>query len=312
MTTAAFRQLPFMGVIRVNNEAGKVGYRMGDPAWVNLGQGQPEVGELAGAPARFSDLKIDPADHAYGPVEGLPERREAIAAHYNRLYRKGQASQYTSANVAVAAGGRLALTRIGATLEKLRLGYFTPDYTAYEDLMVTFHRLDPYWIELKPENGFRIDPSALDATVLKEKLGALLISNPCNPTGVVIRGKELAAWVEMGRRRHCTLLMDEFYSHYVYAGSERGPVSSAEFVQDVEKDPVVIIDGLTKCFRYPGWRVGWVVAPSHIINALTAAGSFLDGGRPARSSGPRSRCLSPPRRSGDDGCSEELCREAAA
>jgi aspartate/methionine/tyrosine aminotransferase len=278
MTTAAFRQLPFMGVIRVNNEAMKVGYRMGDPAWCNLGQGQPEVGELSGAPARFSELEIDIADHAYGPVEGIPELREAVAAHYNRLYRRGQASQYTAANVAVAAGGRLALTRIGATLEKLRLGYFTPDYTAYEDLMVTFHRLDPYWIELRPEDGFKIQPAALEALVVKEKLGSLLISNPCNPTGVVVRGKELAAWVEMARRRSCTLLMDEFYSHYVYASDDKGPVSSAAFVQDVDKDPVVIVDGLTKCFRYPGWRVGWVVAPKPVINALTAAGSFLDGG----------------------------------
>jgi aspartate/methionine/tyrosine aminotransferase len=267
-----------MGVIRVNNEASKVGYRMGDPAWCNLGQGQPEVGELSGAPARFSELEIDIADHAYGPVEGIPELREAVAAHYNRLYRRGQASQYTAANVAVAAGGRLALTRIGATLEKLRLGYFTPDYTAYEDLMVTFHRLDPYWIELRPEDGFRIEPAALEARVVKEKLGSLLISNPCNPTGVVVRGKELAAWVDMARRRSCTLLMDEFYSHYVYASDDKGPVSSAAFVQDVDKDPVVIVDGLTKCFRYPGWRVGWVVAPKPVINALTAAGSFLDGG----------------------------------
>lgn len=45
-----FRDLPFMGVIRVNNEAMKAGWRMGDPNWSNLGQGQPEVGVMAGAP----------------------------------------------------------------------------------------------------------------------------------------------------------------------------------------------------------------------------------------------------------------------
>src|SRR5262249_6023514 len=147
-----------------------------------------------------------------------------------------------------------------------------------EDLLVTFHRLDPCWIELRPEDGFRIDPRALEDRVVKERLGALLISNPCNPTGAVIRGAELGAWVEMARRRSCTLLMDEFYSHYVYGADQQGPVSSAAFVEDVERDPVVIVDGLTKCFRYPGWRVGWVVAPQKVIQALTAAGSFLDGG----------------------------------
>lgn len=275
-----FRPLPFMGVIRVNNEAVQHGWRMGDPNWSNLGQGQPEVGPMAGAPERFAHLDIDPGDHAYGPVEGLPELREAVANHYNRLYRAGHASRYTAENVAIAAGGRLALSRLGATLEQLRLGYFTPDYTAYEDLMTTFHRLDPVWIELTAANGFRIDPEALEQRVARDRLGALLISNPCNPTGVVMQGEELAAWVDLARRRRCTLLMDEFYSHYVFRDGQpgAGPVSAAAFVEDVNDDPVVLIDGLTKCFRYPGWRVGWVVAPKAIIQAMTAAGSFLDGG----------------------------------
>lgn len=274
----AFRQLPFMGVIRVNNEAMKVGWVMGDPKWSNLGQGQPEVGPLAGAPERWTRFTVEPTDHAYGPVEGTRELREAVAAHYNRLYRKGKPSQYTFENVCIAPGGRAALTRIGAALDNVKLGYFTPDYTAYEDLLTTFHRLNPQWIELTPDKRFHIPPADLDARVQRDGLGALLISNPCNPTGVAVRGQELAAWVEMSRKRNCTLLMDEFYSHYVYTPDHPGPVSAAAYVNDVNTDPVVVIDGLTKCFRYPGWRLGWVVAPKSVIQALTAAGSFLDGG----------------------------------
>jgi aspartate/methionine/tyrosine aminotransferase len=278
-----FRDLPFMGVIRVNNEAAKVGYVMGDPSWSNLGQGQPEVGELAGAPARFGELKIDLADHAYGPVEGIAELRDAVAAHYNRLYRGGKKSQYTRENVAIAPGGRAALTRLGAALAPVRLGYFTPDYTAYEDLLTAFAAIRPEHIELKASQGFRIDPAALAGIVDARGLGALLISNPCNPTGVAINGDELAAWVELARSRKTTLLMDEFYSHYAYtpdgAGAPGvGGVSAAPFVEDVNTEPVVIIDGLTKCFRYPGWRVGWVVGPRDVIQKVTAAGSFLDGG----------------------------------
>jgi aspartate/methionine/tyrosine aminotransferase len=279
MTSLAnpFKTLPFMGVIRVNEAAARGhGYVMGDPSWSNFGQGQPEVGPLPGAPPRPARIEFDPDDHAYGPVEGLDELREAVAAHYNRLYRQGKASQYTAENVAIAPGGRVALSRCGAALDDLRLGYFTPDYTAYEDLLCTFHRLSPTRIELAPEDGFRITPDALARRVAADGIGALLISNPCNPTGVVIRGDELAAWIELARQRGCALLMDEFYSHYIYDG--QGPVSAAAHVDDVEKDPVVIFDGLTKCFRYPGWRVGWVVASKAIIRTLTAAGSFLDGG----------------------------------
>lgn len=277
---AVFRDLPFMGVIHVNNEAAKCGYRMGDPAWSNLGQGQPEVGEIPGAPARLDRIELAPTDHAYGPVEGLPELREAVAEHYNRLFRRGSASRYSAENVAIGAGGRLTLSRCGAALDRTRLGYFTPDYTAYEDLITTFERMSPVHIELQERDGFRIDPAALDRRVETDRLDSLLISNPCNPTGVVVEREDLAAWVAMARRRKCTLLMDEFYSHYVYRSGRpaEAPVSAAAYVEDVNRDPVVIFDGLTKCFRYPGWRVGWVVAPRDVIRTMTAAGSFLDGG----------------------------------
>ena len=41
---------------------------------------------------------------------------------------------------------------------------------------------------------------------------------------------------------------------------------------------MLIIDGLTKSFRYPGWRIGWIVGPRDMITTMTAVGSFLDGG----------------------------------
>lgn len=274
-----------MGVIRVNDEAMRNhGYRMGDLSWSNLGQGQPEVGEIPGAPPRFDALKIDPADHAYGPVEGLPELRTRIAEHYNRLYRRGQASQYTLENVAVAAGGRLALSRCAAALGAQRLGYFTPDYTAYEDLLNSFPKIEPIWLQLQEVAGFRIAPAELRAAVEDQEIDSLLISNPCNPTGVVIEGNDLRAWVDLSRERGTTILLDEFYSHYVYRTGGAGvppaaaSVSAAEFVENVNEDRVVLFDGLTKCFRYPGWRIGWVVGPRDVIRTLTAAGSFLDGG----------------------------------
>jgi aspartate/methionine/tyrosine aminotransferase len=276
LSASAFRQLPFMGVIRVNVEAMEHGFAMGHPDWSNLGQGQPEVGPMEGAPPRMEHAPFQPEDHAYGAIEGIPEMREAVAAHYNRLYRKGKSSQYTAENVAMAPGGRAALTRIGAALDNVRLGYFTPDYTAYEDLLTTFPRIDPVWIELSASDGWVLDPDYLELRVVADGLGAVLISNPCNPTGAVIHGERLSRLVSLAREKGITLLMDEFYSHYFYGADHS--VSAAEFVDDVNDDPVVICDGLTKSFRYPGWRVGWVVAPKSVIRNLAAAGSFLDGG----------------------------------
>ena len=55
-------------------------------------------------------------------------------------------------------------------------------------------------------------------------------------------------------------------------------ISSAEFVEDVNRDPVLILNGLTKAFRLPGWRICWILGPEEYINSLSSAGSFLDGG----------------------------------
>ena len=277
-TQAPFREVPYMGVIYVVAEAVKLGYRAEDPDWCNLGQGMPEVGELPGAPERVASVQIHPHDQAYGPVEGIPELREAVADLYNRQFRNRKASRYTAENVAISAGGRLGLTRAIWALDGIRLGYFTPDYTAYEDLVGGIPRIEPVHIPLNPEDDFGIDPDALAAHVDREKLRALLVSNPCNPTGHVLRDSRLEAWVDMARRRGTALLLDEFYSHFIWKGS--APVSAAVMVEDVNTDPVLLFDGLTKNFRYPGWRVGWTVGPKDWIETMTKSGSALDGGPP--------------------------------
>lgn len=55
-------------------------------------------------------------------------------------------------------------------------------------------------------------------------------------------------------------------------------VSAAAYVDDVDADPIIIVDGLTKNWRYPGWRISWTVGPRQVIDAIASAGSFLDGG----------------------------------
>src|SRR4029079_12130329 len=107
----ALRDVPYMGVIYVVAEAAKLGYHCDHPEWCNLGQGMPEVGPLPSAPERLTRVAIDVRDHAYGPVAGIGERREAVAELSNRWFRKGMASRYTADNVAISAGGRAGLTR---------------------------------------------------------------------------------------------------------------------------------------------------------------------------------------------------------
>lgn len=272
----AFRRVPRTGVIFVSTEAQERGYRTGAAEWCNLGQGQPETGPLPGAPERVGQLSIDLDDQEYAPVPGLWELREAVANFYNRRYRRGLPSQYTAENVSISGGGRTSLTRAAAALGQINLGHFLPDYTAYEELLDIFRLFSPIPILLEDQSGYQFDVDALRKEILGRGLGAILLSNPCNPTGKVVAGDELAAWVRTSRELDCALLIDEFYSHYVW--HDHGPVSAARYVEDVNVDPVVIFDGLTKNWRYPGWRITWTVGPKSVIEGVASAGSFLDGG----------------------------------
>ncbi len=279
----AFRKVPRTGVIYVMGEATRLGYRHGgepgEDGWCNLGQGQPETGPLPGSPPRVEELTIALDDQEYAPVAGLWELREAIADFYNRAYRRGMPSRYTAENVAVSGGGRAALTRAAASLGQINLGHFLPDYTAYEELLDVFRLFSPIPILLEAERGYAFSVGDLRREILGRGLSAILSSNPCNPTGKHIRGEELAAWVRTAEELDCTLLFDEFYSHYVYGlGGEAPMESAARYVENVDTAPVVLFDGLTKNWRYPGWRVTWTVGPRDVIDAVASAGSFLDGG----------------------------------
>ncbi|HEX7481738.1 MAG TPA: pyridoxal phosphate-dependent aminotransferase [Polyangiales bacterium] len=273
----AFRPVPRTGVIYVMTEAERLGFRMHHPDWCNLGQGQPDTGELPGAPPRREGVGIERFDQDYAPVAGLWQLREAIAGLYNQLLRRGLPSKYTAENVAVSGGGRVSLMRACAAVAQVNLGHFLPDYTAYAELLDIFRRFTPIPILLDPESGYRFTPEQLEREIMGRGLGAILMSNPCNPTGKVVHGEELSRWVGLARSIDCTLMLDEFYSHYIWEGDAR-IVSAAAYVEDVDRDPVVLFDGLTKNWRYPGWRVTWTVGPRRVIESITSAGSFLDGG----------------------------------
>ena len=279
-TPEAFRPVPRTGVIYVMTEAERLGFRMHKEDWCNLGQGQPETGALPGAPPRLQEITIKPNDQDYAPIAGLWELREAVASQYNALLRRGMPSQYSAENVCISSGGRVSLTRACAAIGQINLGHFLPDYTAYAELLDIFRRFTPIPILLDPESGYRFTTEQLRREILGRGLGAILMSNPCNPTGKLVRGEALNEWVATARELDCTLLLDEFYSHYIWDGQD-SVVSGARYVEDVDRDPVVILDGLTKNWRYPGWRVSWTVGPKKVIEAITSAGSFLDGGASA-------------------------------
>jgi aspartate/methionine/tyrosine aminotransferase len=276
-----FRNVPKTGVIYVMSEAKKAGYRYNDPEWANLGQGSPETGPIPNAPPRITSMTINPASHRYSDIEGEIKLRQKVADFYNEIYRKEKTTKYSYKNVSISGGGRTAITRLAAALGNFNVGHFLPDYTAYEELLSIFRAFTPIPILLDEEAGYQISTEELCKEILGRGLQAILVSNPCNPTGQVISGANLKAWVDLSREARCTMIFDQFYSHFVYNGpaeNRTSMVSAAAFVEDVDADPVILVDGLTKNWRYPGWRISWTLAPKSVIDKIASAGSFLDGG----------------------------------
>jgi len=206
--------------------------------------------------------------------------REAVANLYNDTYRKGKASQYTYENVCIVPGGRAGLSRVAAVIGDVYTSYQIPDYTAYDQVLTAFKRLVPVPTALESSNKYRLDIEQTRKDIRTQGLAVILASNPRNPTGQVIKGNELKELVGLSHEG-TTLILDEFYSWYIYSDNEKDlgkSISSAEYIQDVNEDPIVIVDGLTKNWRLPGWRVCWVLGPKNLVTALSQSGSFLDGG----------------------------------
>lgn len=276
------RYVPYMGVIWTVNEASKLGFYNGHPDWCNVGQGQPEVGTIDGAPDRIESLKLQPSDAAYGPVGGTPEVREAIADWVNRTYRKGM-SQYTAENVSFACGGRLALTRLYSIFKDgARIAYKNPDYTAYEDYLYPLrHNCELIELRAEEKDGFTVPVERFENFMYDVRPNAFVFSNPCNPTGQVIKDEAMDRYINAARKENCLLGADEFYATFSYnedGSPAEKAVSALPYVKDINRDPVIVFDGLTKGFRYPGWRAGWAIGPKYLIEMINRAASAVDGG----------------------------------
>lgn len=276
------RYVPYMGVIWTVNEASKLGFYNGHPDWCNVGQGQPEVGTIEGAPDRIENLKLEPSDAAYGPVGGTLEVREAIADWVNRTYRKGM-SQYTAENVSFACGGRLALTRLYSIFKDgTRIAYKNPDYTAYEDYLYPLrHNCELIELRAEEKDGFTVPVDRFEDFMHDVRPNAFVFSNPCNPTGQVIKDEAMDRYIDAARKENCLLGADEFYATFSYSEDgtpAQNAVSALPYVKDINRDPVIVFDGLTKGFRYPGWRAGWAIGPKYLIEMINRAASAVDGG----------------------------------
>jgi aspartate/methionine/tyrosine aminotransferase len=132
---------------------------------------------------------------------------------------------------------------------------------------------EPAIVASSPTNNFL--PTSADYAAVKPKGKALRIrSNPCNPTGQVLRGKKLEEYVRECSQADTGALIDEAYEFFV----SPEPVSAMQYIEDIDKTNIFVAGAATKGLQAPGIRLGWIVASKENVEILGNYSTFVMGG----------------------------------
>lgn len=216
----------------------------------HLNIGQPDIPTPRGMIEAYRNY--DEQVLAYGPSQGLPELRQAIAQYWTR---EGYAVDPSVVNVTFG-GSEAAVFAMAAVAdpgdEVITTEPFYANYLGFAELGGVRLRAVP----ASAQDGFHLPPDAtLDAAV-GPNTRAIVISNPGNPTGTVYTADEMARLGAFAERHDLYLISDEVYREFAYGDT---PVSSALGLPQAD-ERVIIIDSVSKRFSACGARVGAVIS----------------------------------------------------
>jgi len=233
---------------------------------INLGQGFPDTDGPEVVARAAADAIMAGRGNQYPPGPGIPELRQAIAAHQKRFY---SLDVNPDTEVLVTAGATEAIA--AAMLALLEPGdeviAFEPYYDSYA-ACIAMAGATRVPVTLRPP-GFRPDIDALqDAVTSRTRL--ILLNSPHNPTGMVLSAAELAAIARIAVERDLLVVTDEVYEHIVFDG-EHVPIVSLPGMAE----RTVSISSAGKTFSFTGWKIGWVTGSPALVAAVRTTKQFL-------------------------------------
>ena len=244
------------------------GTPMGESGTHPWSQGFPLTTQIPGGPKMPKQVDIDSTDLMYPKAWGQPQLRETIAAYYNHYH----GAKIEAENVMIFAGGRPGLVALLLFLESdITVRIASTEYTPYYDMLSLLKR-NYELVDSGENNGF--SPSVSDylgTDTANRKL--ILMSNPCNPTGVTKSGDELKNLVISAAYEETGLLVDEAYEMF-----HEPPVSALRYMDNIEDSNLFVSGAATKGLQAPGIRIGWVIAAKKNIEILGNFSSFGMGG----------------------------------
>ena len=233
---------------------------------INLGQGFPDEdgpAEVLEAARRA----ISDGMNQYPPGIGMPVLRKAIAAHQERFY---SLAVDADRQVLVTAGATeaLAATILALTEPGDEVVTLEPFYDAYAAI-IGLSRARHVTVPLRAPD-FRPDHDDVRAAITG-RTRLILLNSPHNPTGTVLDRETLQLIVDLAVEHDALIVTDEVYEHLTFDGIAHLPVSTLPGA--VERTVTISSGG--KTFSTTGWKIGWIVAPAPIVQAITAVKQFL-------------------------------------
>ena len=238
---------------------------------VNLGQGFPDTD----GPEELREVAVDAirqGRNQYPPGNGVPELRQAIAAHQRAWYGLDLHPD-TDVLVTVGATEAVAATLLALCEPGDEVVMFEPTYDSYA-AGVAMAGAVPRLVRLHPPD-WHFDPGELAAAV-GPRTKLILLNSPHNPTGKVFSLDELGQVAALCRAHDLLAVTDEVYEHLVFDGSHI-PLAT---LPGMEERTLTISSG-GKTFSFTGWKVGWVGGPAPLVSAVRAAKQFLTYTSPA-------------------------------
>jgi len=193
----------------------------------------------------------------YPPASGLPELRAAIAEQYRHRF----SVQVDPARILVTPGasGGLQLL-LGALLDPGDGVLMTdPGYPCNRHLVRILGGV-PIPVPVGPESNYQLTAELLEAA-WQPGVRLVMVASPANPTGTLLSPDELIALYRAVHERGASLLVDEIYQGLVYGETDHTALAAGT-------EGLFVVNSFSKYFGMTGWRLGWVVAPSHCTAAL--------------------------------------------
>jgi aspartate/methionine/tyrosine aminotransferase len=225
---------------------------------IHLELGEPDFHPAAPVVDALRDAVASGRDR-YVSTRGIPALRAAIANYLRRTRRLEVGSE----EVLVAPGCKMALSL--AMMALIEAGdevlYPDPGFPIYPSFTRGLGATAiPFGLEEK--NNFQPDIQEIAAKITP-RTSVLIFNSPNNPTGTVFSRETLQQLAELARKHDLWVLADEIYARIVFNGEFLSIRSLPGMVERT-----VIIDGFSKSFAMTGWRLGYAVAPKHVVDAM--------------------------------------------